>query len=58
VGIPLPMTGAWTGAVASTLFKIKPKEAFWLLVLGVLLAASIVTTICLLFQNLATKWFL
>ena len=58
VGIPLPMTGAWTGAVASTLFKIKPKEAFWLLFLGVLLAGAIVTTICLLFQNLALKWFL
>ena len=58
VGIPLPMTGAWTGAVASTLFKIKPKEAFWLIFLGVLLAGCIVTTVCLLFQNLAMKWFL
>jgi uncharacterized membrane protein len=58
VGIPLPVTGAWTGAVASTLFKIKPKEAFWLLVLGVLLASFIVSTICLLFENLAMKWFL
>jgi len=58
VGIPLPMTGAWTGAIASTLFKIKPKEAFWLIFIGVLIAGVIVSTICLLFSNLAIKWFI
>jgi len=57
VGIPLPMTGAWTGAIASTLFKIKPKEAFWLIFAGVALAGIIVSTICLLYSNLALKWF-
>lgn len=58
VGIPLPITGAWTGSIASTLFKIKTKDAFWLIFLGVLLSGVIVSTICLLFENLALKWFL
>lgn len=58
IGIPLPMTGAWTGAIASTLFRIKPKEAFWLIFLGVLMAGVIVTTICLMFENIALKWFM
>ena len=48
VGIPLPITGAWTGAIASTLFRIKPKEAFWLILLGVLMAGVIVSVLCLL----------
>jgi len=56
VGIPLPMTGAWTGAIASTLFKIKPKEAFWLIFCGVVLAGIIVSTICVLYSNLALSW--
>lgn len=57
VGIPLPMTGAWTGAIASTIFKIKPKEAFWLIFCGVVLAGIIVASICVLYSNLALKWF-
>ena len=57
VGIPLPITGAWTGAVASTLFKIKTRDAFLLISLGVLLASIIVTTICLFFENFALRWF-
>jgi len=55
VGIPLPITGAWTGSVASILFKIKTKEAFFLIFLGVLLAGVIVSTICLFFENFALK---
>lgn len=58
VGIPLPMTGAWTGAIASTLFRIKPKEAFWLIFLGVLMAGVIVSIICLMFKSLALQWFI
>lgn len=42
VAIPLPFTGAWTGAVASFLFGIKKKEAFGLITLGVLIAGIIV----------------
>ncbi|PIR76470.1 MAG: ligand-binding protein SH3 [Candidatus Magasanikbacteria bacterium CG10_big_fil_rev_8_21_14_0_10_42_10] len=43
VGIPLPMTGAWTGSLASFIFKIPFKKSFPLITLGVGLAATIVT---------------
>jgi len=46
VAIPLPMTGAWTGALASVLFNIKPKEAFSCITLGVLIACAIVVSLC------------
>ncbi|EKD67401.1 MAG: hypothetical protein ACD_48C00432G0004 [uncultured bacterium] len=47
VGIPLPMTGAWTGSLASFIFKIPFKKSFPLIALGVSLAATIVTLITL-----------
>jgi len=43
VAIPLPFTGAWTGAIASFLFNIKPKNALILILIGVLIASLIVT---------------
>ncbi len=43
VAIPLPMTGAWTGALASFVFGIPPKKALPLIFLGVLIAGVIVT---------------
>lgn len=43
VGIPLPMTGAWTGTIASVLLKLKPKYYLVGVVCGVLLAAFIVS---------------
>ena len=46
VAIPLPITGAWSGAVASVLFNIKPREAFLWIVLGVLGACAIVSILC------------
>lgn len=42
VAIPLPVTGAWTGCVAATLFKIRFRYAFLAILLGVLIAGSIV----------------
>ncbi len=45
VGIPLPVTGAWTGAIIAFVFGIPPKKALLDIFLGVLLAATIVTTI-------------
>ena len=47
VAIPLPFTGAWTGVVASILFGIKPKVAFPLITLGILIAGLIVTLLTL-----------
>lgn len=43
VGIPLPMTGAYTGALLAWFFKGNRKKAYLSLALGVLVAAIIVT---------------
>jgi len=43
VAIPLPVTGAWTGAVAAFVFGIKNLKALFMIFLGVLIAALIVT---------------
>jgi uncharacterized membrane protein len=43
VGIPLPMTGAWTGALAAFLFCIPKFRASLLIFLGIILAGTIVT---------------
>jgi uncharacterized membrane protein len=47
VAVPLPFTGAWTGAVCAFLFGIPFKQAFFLIALGVLIAGIIVTLISL-----------
>ncbi|HVL64181.1 MAG TPA: small multi-drug export protein [Actinomycetota bacterium] len=43
VGIPLPGTGAWTGAAAAFVFGIKKGRSLLLITLGVLIAAVVVT---------------
>lgn len=43
VGIPLPVTGAWTGAVAAFLFGVPFKRALPAIALGVMLAGAVVT---------------
>lgn len=45
VAIPLPLTGAWTGAVASFLFNIKPINALLFIFIGVFIASILVTII-------------
>jgi uncharacterized membrane protein len=45
VGIPLPGTGAWTGALIASLLNIKLKKAFPAILLGLLLATVIMCTI-------------
>ena len=45
VGIPLPGTGAWTGALIAALLGIRFRKAFPAIVLGVCLAASIMTVL-------------
>ncbi len=47
VGIPLPMTGAWTGAIAASLFKIRFTKAMLAIALGVVMAAVLVTFLVL-----------
>ncbi|MCK5566815.1 MAG: small multi-drug export protein [Actinomycetia bacterium] len=45
VGIPLPVTGGWTGALIAYVFGIPPKKALWQITVGVLIAGIIVTVI-------------
>ena len=47
VAVPLPMTGAWSGCIAASLFKIKFRYAFPAIFLGVVGAGIIVLSICL-----------
>jgi len=47
VGIPLPITGAWTGAIAASLLGIPRGRAVLSIFLGILIAAAVVTTVCL-----------
>lgn len=46
VAIPLPMTGAWSGVIAASLFKIRFRYAFVAIVSGVLCAGLIVLGLC------------
>ena len=48
VAIPLPMTGAYSGAVAASLFKIRFRYAFIAIIAGVIGAGLIVSTLCAL----------
>lgn len=48
VGIPLPMTGAWTGSVAAVLLAMPYWRALLGIFLGVLIAAAIVISLSLL----------
>jgi uncharacterized membrane protein len=47
VGIPLPMTGAWTGTIASVIFRLKFKNFIIGIIGGVLMAGVIVSSVTL-----------
>jgi len=47
VAIPLPATGAWTGCIAASLFKIRFRYAFTCILTGVVIAGLIVTALTL-----------
>ncbi len=47
VAVPLPATGAWTGCMAATVFKIRFRYAFLSIAAGVFLAGLIVLGVCL-----------
>ena len=51
VAIPLPVTGAWTGALAAVIFWLRFKNAFLSICIGVLTAGVIIT--CLSYFGLA-----
>jgi len=45
VAIPLPGTGAWTGALAASLLRMKPKESIWPIFFGVIAAGLVMSLI-------------
>ena len=52
VAIPLPGTGAWTGALVAAVLNIRLKSAFPAIVLGVLIAGVLVTGITFGFTSI------
>ena len=48
VAIPLPVTGAWTGAIAAFLLGLRFRYAFLSILIGIIIAGAIVTSLCLL----------
>lgn len=51
VAVPLPGTGAYSGALAAHIFGLKNKKAFLSISAGVLSAGIMVTVICLFFRE-------
>lgn len=41
VGVPLPGTGAWTGALVAAMIDMDRKKALWAILLGILIASVI-----------------
>ena len=54
VAIPLPGTGAWTGALVAALFDIRLRSAVPAILLGVLIAGGIMLAVSL---GLVALWF-
>ncbi len=55
VAVPLPITGAWTGCVAATLFKIRFRYAFLAVLFGIAIAGLVVMGICLAGQGVLAR---
>lgn len=53
VAIPLPFTGAWTGAIAATLLGLRFRYALLSIVIGVLIAGVVVTSATMLGWTIA-----
>ena len=45
VGIPLPGTGGWTGSLIAALLKVDIKKASFAILLGIAIAATIMSLI-------------
>ncbi len=48
VAIPLPVTGAWSGVIAASLFKIRFRYAFFSIIAGIFCAGIVVLSLCAL----------
>ncbi len=53
VGIPLPVTGVWTGSLISFMLNLKPLRAIAALTLGAMISGAIMTLLSLSFVDLA-----
>jgi uncharacterized membrane protein len=58
IGVPLPGTGVISGAIASYALGLDRKKYYIANVLGVLIAATAVTLVCLLGDAALQKWFI
>lgn len=54
VGVPLPVTGAWTGCAAAFVFGFKFKNALFAILAGVIMAGIIVTVLAVTGVNVFT----
>lgn len=52
VAIPLPGTGAWTGALVATVLRMNRKTSFLCIIAGVLIAGFVVTAVSYGFASL------
>ena len=57
VAIPLPGTGAWTGALIASFMNMKLKHSIPTILLGVLSAGIIMLTLCFVFPEIFSKIF-
>jgi uncharacterized membrane protein len=48
VAIPLPLTGAWTGALGAWVLGMNPRKAFLAITAGVIVAGVVVTAVAFL----------
>ncbi len=56
VGIPLPGTGAWTGALIASLLRIKLKKSVPAIFCGILLASAIMCIVSYLIPYIVTSF--
>lgn len=54
VAIPLPVTGAWSGALAAFVFGVERRKAFLLITVGVAIAGIVVTFLWVAGSSLVT----
>ncbi len=57
VAIPLPMTGVFAGAVASTIFQVPLRRSLPLLLIGSIIASLLVATVTVGFRALAQGFY-
>ncbi len=57
VAIPLPGTGAWTGALIASFMNLKLKHSIPTICLGVLCAGIIMLTLCYVFPSIFSSFF-